>query len=277
MLSSTSPLLQVWYMRRKRSEPPYWLFAWSNAGSLLALLSFPLLLEPAFDTQVLAWAWSGLFVVFALLTIAVGYLSRGAEQAVEQAPTEQKQAAPAAPPSLGQMVIWVVLAAGASGLLVAVSANMSTNVAPIPLLWVVPLALYLLTFILAFSGRRFYHPTWFFPLVALAIGCMAVLVYPKPGELADPVCDSGVSGQLVHCLSGVSSRVGGARPAARFLTRCRTAPHQLAMTRQTNNEQADQIHRNHKLGSPARQALGIQNRHASNRQATSGLGDRSSK
>ena len=71
MLSSTSPLLQVWYMRRLGSEPPYWLFAWSNAGSLLALLSFPFVLEPAFNAQVLAWGWSGLFVLFALLSVAV--------------------------------------------------------------------------------------------------------------------------------------------------------------------------------------------------------------
>lgn len=219
MLSSTSPLLQVWYMRRMRSEPPYWLFAWSNAGSLLALLSFPFLLEPAFNAQVLAWGWSGLFVVFALLSMAVGYLSRGAEQAVEPAAVEPKQAAPTAPPSLGQMVIWVVLAAAASGLLVAVSANLSANVAPIPLLWVVPLSLYLLTFILAFSGRRFYHPTWFFPLVALAIGCMAVLYTQSlanwPILLVIPVYLASLFIVCLACHGELVMR----RPSARFLTR----------------------------------------------------------
>lgn len=173
MLSSTSPLLQVWYMRRMRSEPPYWLFAWSNAGSLLALLSFPFVLEPAFDAKTLAWGWSGLFVLFALVSLAVGYLSRGVEES-EPVPTENA-AAPEAAPNLGQRVIWVLLAACASGLLVTVSANLTSNVAPIPLLWVLPLALYLLTFILAFSNRRFYHPKWFVLLVALAIGCMGFL------------------------------------------------------------------------------------------------------
>lgn len=219
MLSSTSPLLQVWYMRQMGSEPPYWLFAWSNAGSLLALLSFPFVLEPAFNAQVLAWGWSGLFVLFAALSIAVAYLSRGAEQAGEPAPTEQKQATPSAAPSFGQMVIWVVLAASASGLLVTVSANMSANVAPIPLLWVVPLALYLLTFIMAFSGRRFYHPTWFVLLVALAIGCMAFLYTQSlanwPIQFVIPAY---LASLFVVCLACHGELVAR-RPAPRFLTR----------------------------------------------------------
>ncbi|HET9396574.1 MAG TPA: hypothetical protein VFO36_10995, partial [Nitrospiraceae bacterium] len=101
MLSSTSPLLQVWYMRRIGSEPPYWLFAWSNAGSLLALLSFPFVLEPTFNAQVMAWGWSGLFVLFALVSIAVAYVSRAA---VEPARTEQKETTSAVAPSVGQMV-----------------------------------------------------------------------------------------------------------------------------------------------------------------------------
>jgi hypothetical protein len=216
MLSSTSPLLQVWYMRRMRSEPPYWLFAWSNAGSLLALLSFPFVLEPAFNAHVLAWIWSGLFVSFALLSIAVGHASR-----IEADPvvTEQNPTAPEAAPNLGQMVVWVVLAAAASGLLVAVSANMSANVAPIPLLWVVPLALYLLTFILAFSGRRFYHPTWFFPVLALAIGCMAVLYTQSlvnwPIELVIPVYLASLFIVCLACHGELVSR----RPGPRFLTR----------------------------------------------------------
>jgi hypothetical protein len=216
MLSTTSPLLQVWYMRRMGSEPPYWLFAWSNAGSLLALLSFPFVLEPAFNAQVLAWGWSGLFVLFALLVIAVAYLSR---QAVEPVRTEQQETAPAAAPNLGQMVLWVVLAGCASGLLVTVSAHMSANVAPIPLLWVVPLALYLLTFIMAFSGRRFYHRTWLFPLVALAIGCMGYLYTQSlqnwPIQYVIPVY---LASLFVICLACHGELVLR-RPAARFLTR----------------------------------------------------------
>jgi hypothetical protein len=218
VLSSTSPLLQVWYMRRMRSEPPYWLYAWSNAGSLLALLSFPFVLEPAFDAHALAWGWSGLFVLFAALSVAVGYLGREAGQ-IEPALTVQTQTAPAAAPTLGQMVIWVALAACASGLLVTVSANMSANVAPIPLLWVVPLALYLLTFILAFSGRRFYHPTWFFPLVAVAIGCMGLLYIQSlanwPIQYVIPAYLISLFIVCMACHGELVLR----RPAPRYLTR----------------------------------------------------------
>jgi hypothetical protein len=218
MLSTTSPLLQVWYMRRMGSEPPYWLFAWSNAGSLLALLSFPFVLEPAFNAQVLAWGWSGLFVVFALLSIGIAYLSR-AGQVVEPAPMEQKQTAPTVAPSRGQMAIWVVLAAGASGLLVTVSANMSANVAPIPLLWVLPLALYLLTFIMAFSGRRFYHPTWFFLLVALAIGCMGFLYTQSLANWPiQYVIPAYLASMFIVCLACHGELVAR-RPAPRYLTR----------------------------------------------------------
>lgn len=219
MLSSTSPLLQVWYMRRMASEPPYWLFAWSNAGSLLALLSFPFVLEPAFDSQVLAWGWSGLFVLFALLSIGVAYLSRAAEHVVEPATAGQPPPGPTAAPSIGQMVVWVLLAAAASGLLVTVSANMSANVAPIPLLWVLPLSLYLLTFIMAFSGRRFYHPTWFFPLLALAIGCMAFLYTQSlanwPIQFVIPAYLASLFVVCLACHGELVLR----RPAPRFLTR----------------------------------------------------------
>lgn len=218
MLSSTSPLLQVWYMRRTGSEPPYWLFAWSNAGSLLALLSFPFVLEPAFDAQVLAWGWSGLFVAFALLSIAVAYRSR-AQQVSDSTSREQKQTEPTVAPTLGQMMIWVGLAAGASGLLVAVSANMTANVAPIPLLWVLPLALYLLTFIMAFSGRRFYHPSWFFLLVALAIGGMGFLYTQSlanwPIQFVVPAY---LASLFVVCLACHGELVAR-RPAPQYLTR----------------------------------------------------------
>lgn len=175
MLSATSPLLQVWYMRRTGNEPPYWLFAWSNAGSLLALLSFPLLLEPAFTSRTLALGWSALFVAFAALCIGLAYLNR--KQTVFQAAEVNESAAQtsAPAPTVWRMALWLLLSGCASGLLVTVSANLSANVAPIPLLWVVPLALYLLTFILAFGNHRIYHPTWFFPLVALALGGLAYL------------------------------------------------------------------------------------------------------
>lgn len=224
LLSSTSPLLQVWYMRRTGSEPPYWLFAWSNAGSLLALLSFPLVLEPAFASQALAWGWSVLFVVFALLCVAIAYLNHRDSPADDQPaarldaePSGAERTAPA--PGLGRMVLWLLLSASAAGLLVTVSANLSANVAPIPLLWVVPLALYLLTFILAFGQQRFYRPTGFFPLVALALACLAYLYTQRlenwPIQYVIPAYLGSMFVLCMACHGELVLR----RPAGRYLTR----------------------------------------------------------
>lgn len=219
LLSATSPLLQVWYMRRTGSEAPYWLFALSNAGSLLALLSFPFLLEPAFNARVLAFGWSGLFIVFAVLCLGVAYVSRIVEQPIEPASPSDISMHQEPPPGIGQMTLWVVLAASASGLLVAVSANLSANVAPIPLLWVLPLALYLLTFIMAFGSRRFYNPTWFFPPLALAIGCMAYLYTQSianwPIQFVIPLYLASLFIVCMACHGEVVLR----RPSAAYLTR----------------------------------------------------------
>ena len=219
MLSSTSPLLQVWYMRRTGSEPPYWLFALSNAGSLLALLSFPLLLEPAFSSRALAMGWSAVFVVFAVLCAGVAYLNskRTPSDSAQTTSASNEEAAPA--PTVGRMALWLLLSACASGLLVTVSANLSANVAPIPLLWVVPLALYLLTFILAFGHHRVYHPTLFFPLVALSIGCLAYLYTQRienyPIEYVIPLYLASLFILCMACHGELVLR----RPAGPYLTR----------------------------------------------------------
>ncbi len=218
MLSSTSPLLQVWYMRRTGSEPPYWLFAWSNAGSLLALLSFPLLLEPAFTSRTLALGWSTLFVVFAVLCMSLAYLN--SKQSVSEAVEVDESARTQAPaPAVSRMALWLLLSGCASALLVTISANLSTNVAPIPLLWVVPLGVYLLTFILAFSHHRIYNPTWYFPLVVLSLGALALLYTQRienwPMEYVVPAYLASLFVICMACHGELVMR----RPAGPYLTR----------------------------------------------------------
>ncbi len=219
MLSATSPLLQFWYMRRTGSGPPYWLFAWSNAGSLLALLSFPLMLEPAFTSRALAMGWSALFVAFAALCIGLAYLN--SKQALPQSTDAASSTAQAKviAPTAWRMALWLLLSGCASGLLVTVSANLSANVAPIPLLWVVPLALYLLTFILAFGNHRMYHPTWFFPLVVLALGGLAYLYINRlenwPIQYVVPAYLACLFVICMACHGEIVMR----RPAGPYLTR----------------------------------------------------------
>src|SRR5579864_5751320 len=181
LLSATSPLLQAWYVRRSGSGMPYRLFALSNFGSLLALVSFPFLVEPRLTSRQQALTWSGVYVLFALLCAGAALLSRQEKLSRKESPyalpTESEKAVLAKRPSLAELVLWVALAACASTLLVSVTNHMSQNLAPIPLLWVLPLALYLTTFILSFESDRIYRRWIFLPLLAPALGGMAYAIW----------------------------------------------------------------------------------------------------
>jgi hypothetical protein len=215
LLSATSPLLQVWYLRRGARETPYWLFALSNFGSLLALLSFPLLLEPWFDASTLAWGWSALFIVFVVLCVTVARKSASQPRAQDPVVTDEHARAP----SLIQMASWIGFSACASAMLVSLSTHLSTNVAPIPLLWVLPLAVYLLTFILCFSNTRLYGRRTFFPLLAAAIGCLAYLYVQGDQNWHIRVLIPIHLGALFVICLACHGEVVQRRPAAPFLTR----------------------------------------------------------
>lgn len=165
LLASTSPLLQAWYLRAKSTAVPYRLFALSNFGSMLALLSYPVVIEPKFRLTQQAIGWSTGYVAFALVCILAAWKSRGGTDALQEAAAEN---APA--PGLGTILLWIALAACASTLLLGTTTHLTQNVAPIPLLWVVPLSLYLLSFILAFENNWIYQRWIFIPLLAGALG-----------------------------------------------------------------------------------------------------------
>lgn len=180
LLSSSSPLLQVWYVRRTGSSMPYRLFALSNVGSVLALLSFPFVIEPHFDSPIQAYIWSAVFILFAVFSLCVGWSSRYRTGDCER-PLPQARAEDA--PRLGVKSLWVALSTCASAMLMAITSHLTTNVAPIPLLWVVPLAVYLLTFILSFSSDRFYNHRALFPWLASALAWMAYATSATEGNL----------------------------------------------------------------------------------------------
>jgi SAM-dependent methyltransferase len=169
LLSSTTPLLQAWYWRRWRAAVPYRLFALSNVASLVALLGFPLAFEPAFDLRQLAWGWSFLFAAFALLCAGTAWLSlNGFEPAVK--------AQGSTPLPLRLQLHWLALSAMGSVMLLAVTNHVTQNISSVPFLWVLPLALYLLTFILAFD-----HPRWY--LRRTSIAALALLVPAMAGAI----------------------------------------------------------------------------------------------
>jgi hypothetical protein len=142
-LSSTTPLLTAWYAGSFEGRSPYRLFALSNFASLLALASYPLLIEPHLTMKQQTGWWSGGFLIFAVFCGALAW--QGRRRLVTAEPEKAALAGRPEP-------FWFLLALGGGMMLTAVTSHMSANIAAIPLLWLPPLALYLLTFILAFQG-----------------------------------------------------------------------------------------------------------------------------
>ena len=184
LLASTTPLVGAWYWRRHRSSAPYRLFALSNFASLLALLGFPFLLEPWVGNREIAILWSALFAVFAVLcaTLAWQTVRHAHGAASREAPKDE--GGPAAPRTvlapdeehrLSRWPVWVILPAMGSVMLLAVSNHLTQNISSAPLLWVVPLALYLVTFIVCFDHPRWYLRPVFLPLAAVVLPAMAWL------------------------------------------------------------------------------------------------------
>ena len=188
LLSTTSPLLQAWYVAAKPGAIPYRLFALSNLGSLLALFSFPVLVEPTLATHTQAVGWSWIYVGFVALCGAVAWAAlQAAPSEVKSVPLAEAtlpEPATADPPAPGWMlhVLWAALPACASALLLAVTNHLSQNVAPIPFLWVVTLGVYLLSFILCFERERLYHRAVFLPLMAAGLAGAAFAIYYDEGN-----------------------------------------------------------------------------------------------
>src|SRR3954471_3340965 len=145
LLASTSPLIQAWFSRARPAENPYRLFALSNLASLIALLGYPFVVEPWFTAREQVDVWSWLFGVFAFICAFVAWRTphaSGSHSADEGAPVTARE-----------YVRWLALSAAGSVMLLAVTNHLTQNVASVPLLWLVPLTLYLATFIIAFEGK----------------------------------------------------------------------------------------------------------------------------
>jgi len=156
MLSSTSPLLQAWFARAYPDTSPYRLFALSNFASMLALLGYPLLIEPRFDNPDQSKVWSVGYAAFVVLCGVLTWKARSLAPLAHSASVDAPAVAQEPRPTAGRIALWLTLSAMGSVVLLGVSNHLTQNVSSIPLLWVVPLAIYLLTFILCFEGRDWY-------------------------------------------------------------------------------------------------------------------------
>ena len=213
LLSATSPLLQSWYWRHFKHAVPYRLFALSNFASLLALLAYPLAIEPWLRSTVQSYSWSTLYVVFAALCALTAWVSARAA-GDNTAPAAVADAEDAPVPALGDRVSWVVYAAMGSCLLLGVTNHLTQNIASIPFLWLAPLALYLVTFILCFDHPRWYVRPVFIVLMAAALPTMAWFSESLDLQFAAPLYAVGLFVSCMFC-HGELYRV---RPAPRYLT-----------------------------------------------------------
>jgi SAM-dependent methyltransferase len=202
LLASTAPLLQRWLggVAGSSSEQRsiYRLFALSNLGSLCGLLSYPFAIEPFATVRTQAWVWSSAYALFVACSITYAWRRR------QQQSGAAGETAPEAPPSPGRYAYWIGCSALGSTLLLSGTNQITQNVASIPLLWIVPLSMYLLSFVICFegrSGRGWYERRFWITPTMLAAGAMAWALFADEGTLslyvALPVFTIGL---LVGCV-----------------------------------------------------------------------------
>ncbi|MGP0074782.1 MAG: spermidine synthase [Bryobacteraceae bacterium] len=212
LLSATAPLVQRWFTIQNPEKSPWRLYALSNFGSFLALLSYPFVFEPLLRLRTQGAIWSGLYLVFAALCGFTAWRLRRVQRAPVSASGE-----PEARPTTATVLFWLGLSTCGSTLLVATTNQISQDIAVSPFLWVAALAIYLLTFVLAFESDRFYRRTLF----AIAAGLFA------PVACAIPTISIGLSlrSQLLVYLITLfvtcmicQGELARSRPSPRYLT-----------------------------------------------------------
>ncbi|UGY16485.1 fused MFS/spermidine synthase [Bradyrhizobium septentrionale] len=217
-LAANNPLLQAWFVRtgHPNGPDPYFLYASSNIGSFLALLSYPVLLEPMFTLRTQNLIWTGGYGLLIVLIAGCGLLllRSPANAGALNMPADDANA-PA--PSWPQRARWIFLAAVPSGLLIAVTAHISTDVAAAPLLWVLPLSLYLLTWVLVFQSRPLLPHKWMLLAQPLAIAGVVILL-AVGGEQNLLLTLGGHQLCFFIIAMACHGELARTRPAAKYLT-----------------------------------------------------------
>ncbi|MBI4904317.1 MAG: fused MFS/spermidine synthase [Acidobacteria bacterium] len=212
LLSTTGPLIQAWYARAFPGASPYRLFALSNIGSMLALLGYPVLVEPVLPTREQAIVWSVAYAVFAALCVTCAWKSR---DLVSSAPAASDTSAVG--PPLSMRLLWIGLAACASVLLLAITTHLTHDVAPIPFLWVIPLSIYMLSFILTFDGTGWYRRGLFLPLLAVSLAAITfTLTADKSYTIPVDIALYAVG--LFVCCMACHGELSLLKPHPRYLT-----------------------------------------------------------
>jgi len=217
LLSTTGPIVQAWFARGYPLSTVYRLYALSNLASLLALVAYPFLIEPWVTTATQAWTWSGGYVLFALVCAASAMMSLR-QKAAPAATGSEAIAAPAATtpvPSLRQHLTWLLFSAMGSLMLLAVTNHITHDLASVPFLWIIPLSLYLVTFILCFEGRNWYSRKYFIGLLVLSVMAMAWTMLEGKMKLGIPI---SMAGLFIVCMF-FHGELAARKPAPEHLTR----------------------------------------------------------
>ena len=216
LLSSTSPLLQAWYARSHKGGLPYRLFALSNLASMTALVSYPFLVEPNLPSHMQGTIWSGAFVCFAVLCGITAWRT-SALAALPDASTATAESDGLAP-RFPLRLLWLGLAASASVLLLAVTTHLTQDVAAIPFLWIVPLSVYLLSFIICFESPRLYRRAVFVPLLIAALAFMAYRLWPDHARMELRLVIGLLAFSLFICCMVCHGELARLKPHPRHLT-----------------------------------------------------------
>jgi SAM-dependent methyltransferase len=217
LLSTTGPLAQAWFARTFPAGTVYRLFALSNFGSLLALISYPFVFEPWITTAAQSWGWSAAYVAFVALCAASAIYSLRGRIAVEaQAAVTVPYAGPA--PGPRDYAAWLLLSAMGAFMLLAVTNHITHDIASVPFLWILPLTLYLLTFILCFEGRGWYQRRIFIGPLLVIVCALAWALHEERGimEIKEAV-PLNLVGLFVMCMF-FHGELAARKPAPYYLT-----------------------------------------------------------
>mgnify|MGYP005834157993 CR=1 FL=1 len=221
LLSATTSLYQAWWTRLAPGRSPYGFYALSNAASLLALAAYPLVLEWFLPLKAQAWTWAGGFALFAALSFVAARLSRRAAGAPESTSAPHADSTDLSRVRGESFLLWTALAACGCLTLMATTQQITQDVAPVPFLWVLPLGIYLLTFIIGFSRKwQLLSVDLLSVMVAIALALTAFLLFSlTQGTLGMGVLIAGFAlVQFIVCLY-CHTTLYETRPAPAGLTR----------------------------------------------------------
>ena len=216
VLATTTPLIQAWYARGREKALPYRLFALSNLASIFGLLAYPVLVEPYLSLRHQFQTWSWGYLMFVILYLVSALCSWQSARGTSASAAADVDAMPQEP-SWDLRFLWMLFAACACILLLAITNYLTQNIAPVPFLWVLPLGVYLLSFVFCFSDDRSFNTNWWRWLAGPTLAVLGIVLFKGGVNGLILTVSIFVAGLFVCCMF-CHSELARRKPHARFLT-----------------------------------------------------------